>query len=532
MKRYILFIACCLSLLACNKDDENLAGPVITLGAGFDEVENLNVGEEVTVPVSIKAPAGVRRLAYYFITQSANGTATGTPVYIDKTDYPQSLEQNITFKVPQNMVEMVIITFDKNFKNSEKHIVPKNVRLTPVLAFKDNVKFRASVFENKQLKVEASFTSQHDVTALTYQSIVDGKASAESPITITNPKDMAFTATVTVVKNMSAIVLKAKNSYNGTAVDTFKIGTVVDDAVNIALDANQTKIPVVYAGVSNTLSGTVFSGSAMSTLTYALKTNNVYGAETPITIGNPKDEFTFSVNYQGANGIQAVRISGHNEGGKTTQTEFVVDRVFNKLVHLTDIKLTTDIGPGKTNWFSMYKAPHMFDQASAVSNQLWLDFLLYKHTASDIRITSAAAFNAGAAYLSAMGPYMNGFSTATYTLVTTARPSLTPATFNAIQWDGELTDYINNKVKAPVASGGENYNVSTTNRRFVNALAVGQGFVIGWGSWTPTNNEVFGIVTVKEYSVVNGVVNVTLEVKAPADDSRTKYNSVSTLTYP
>ncbi|UYQ91921.1 hypothetical protein MKQ68_17695 [Chitinophaga horti] len=532
MKKVIYLVACCLSLLACNKDDDKVSGPVITLGEGFEEVENLNVGEELTVPVNVKAAAGIRRLAYYFITQTANGTASTTPVYIDKTDYPTELNENIVFKVPQNMVELVIISFDKQMKNTEKHIVPKNVRLTPVLTFKDNVKFRASVFENKQLTVEASFTSQHDVTALTYQTIVDGKANAESPITITNPKTMAFAATVTVVKNMSGIIIKAKNSYNGTALDTFKIGTVVDDAVTIALEGNKPNIAVVYAGIDNTLAGTVFSGSAVSTLTYAVKTNGVYGAELPVTIGTPKDEFIFSITYPGANGIQALRISGRNEGGKTIQTEYLVGKVYNKLLHIADIKLTTEIGAGKTNWFSTYSTPHVLDVAAAAGKQVMLDFLLYEHGATDYRISSAAAFNAGAAYSTAMAPYMAGFNTATYTLVTTNRPSLTTAAFDAINWDGELNDYIANKVKAPAAAGGENYNVNGTNRRFNNTLVVGTGFIIGWGTWTPINNEAFGIVMVKEYSVNNGVATVTLEVKAPAEDNRTKYNGGSTLSYP
>lgn len=533
MKKYILLVVCCLSLLACNKNDDKVAGPVITLGAGFEEVENLNVGEQVTVPVNVKAPAGIRRLAYYFITQTASGLSSGTPVTIDyKENHPQELDQNIVFTVPQNMVELVVISFDKQMKNSEKHIKPKGVRLIPVLSFKDNVKFRASVFENKQFKVEGSFTSEHDVTALTYQTIVNGTASAESPITITNAKNMPFALTVTVVKNMSGIVVKAKNSFNGTALDTFKIGTVVDDAVNIALDGNKTNIPVVYAGIDNTLAGTVFSGSAVSTLTYALKVNGTYGAETAITIGTPKDEFAFSVQYQGTNGVQAVRISGANEGGKSLQAEFVVAQVYNKLVHVRDIKLTTEIGAGKHNWFSMNKAPYTFDVPGAAANQLAMDFLMYKHGATDFRISSAAAFNAGAAYSTGMAPYMVGFNTATYTLVTVNRPSLTSAFFDGMLWDGELTDYINNKVKAPVAAGGENYNVSTTNRRFNSALKAGEGFIIGWGSWTPTNNQAFAVVMVKEYAVINGQATVTLEVKAPAEDNRAKYNSVSTLAYP
>lgn len=115
--------------------------------------------------------------------------------------------------------------------------------------------------------------------------------------------------------------------------------------------------------------------------------------------------------------------------------------------------------------------------------------------------TCKTVFTASAAYTTATAPYMVGFTKAPYTMVTANRASITPASFNSLGWDGEMTDFINNKIKAPTSEGGENYNVSTANRRVSGDMIPGAGFVIGWGSWnfadSKVNNQAFGLVIVK-----------------------------------
>ncbi|GEP96695.1 hypothetical protein [Chitinophaga cymbidii] len=528
----ITFLALFTTIAGCKKTEEEIQAPVITISDEFANVDNFNVGEEVRIDVNVKSAAGVKRLAYYFITRTANGTESGTPVYIDKTDFPQEINEEIVFKVQENMVELVIISFDRMHRNSEIHIAPKNIRAIPVMAFKDDIKYRETVFENKQLKVEGTITSEFDLTAVTYQTIVGGTASEEHTIAITDPKSMPFAASVVVVRNMTAIVIKAKNTYNGTAIDTFKIGSVADDDVAITLEGGNTNIPIAYIGVENTLAGTVSSGSGVSSLSYAVKMNGVYGAETPITIGDPKDEFPFSISFSAAKGIEAVRITGSNEGSKTKVAEYAVAKVYTKLVHFTDIRLTTEIGPGKNNWFAAYQAPHVFDITNAAANQLMVDIALVKYSGTSYRIMPAAVFDAGAAYATAMAPYMVGFTKAPYSLVTANRPSITPEAFESLEWDGQMMEFLDTKVRAPVAAGGENYNFYGTNRRTNSDLKAGQGFIIGWGQWDPIENKAFGIVIVKEYAVTDGVATATLEIKVPEEDNRTKYNPVSIFDYP
>lgn len=523
-------MALLITLSACQDDEKEPQAPIITIGDEFENVEGFNVGEEVTITVNVKSPLGVKRLAYYFITATDNGTESGTPVFIDKADLPAEITEDITFTVQPGLVEIVIISFDRDNNNSEVHITPENIRSVPALTFKDDVNFRESVFENKVLRVEGNITSEYDLASVTYQTVVNDVTSEAQAITITDSKNMPFAVEVVVPKGLSGIIVKATNVHDGATIKTFEIGTVVDDDVNVTLENGNTTVPIAYVGVSNTLNGNVFSGSAVTSLTYSIKSNDLYGAEVPLTIGTPNDEFSFTIDYTPEKDIQAIRITGTNAGGITKALEYPVEKVYTKLVHFTDITITSAIGPGLNNWFSAYQAPHVFDTDNAAANQLMVDFALVKYS-TGFNIVPAAVYVAGPAYKTAMDPYMVGFTKAPYTLVTANRNAITPEAFDALEWDGEMMAFLDAKVRAPVAEGGENYNFYTTNRRTNSGLQVGKGFIIGWGQWEPTQNKAFGLVMVKAYSVADGVATATLEIKVPAEDMRTKYNPVSLFDY-
>ena len=523
----------------CKKNDWKDAigaGPTITIDKSYETIAGINAGDEVTIPVNVKAQSGIKRLAYYFIMTTANGTQAGTPVYIDKPDLPASLDENIVFTIEPAMVELVLVSFNKENRSSELHISISEIRGLPTLNFKDGINYQENVFENKIFTVEGTITSEHDLAAIAYQTVINDVVSGETAISFTDKKNTPFAASVTITKGISAIIIKAKNIYDGAVVDTFKIGNVAEDDMSIVLTGGITTIDVLYADSVNTISGNASSGSDIASLSYAVKTNGSYGAEQTIPLGTPLDQFSFSFDITGAKDVEAVRISGSNTGGKNKMMEIPVAKVYTRLLHFTDIKLTTEIGPGKNNWFSAYQQPHVFDNTTAAANQLMLDFAFIKYTATANRIVPAAVFNASAAYTAATAPYMVGFTKAPYTMVTANRASITPASFNSLGWDGEMTDFMNNKIKAPTSEGGENYNVNTANRRVSGDMVPGAGFVIGWGSWnfadSKVNNQAFGVVIVKEYSEANGFANVTLEIKVPVEDNRTKYNPVSLFNYP
>ncbi|MBT1704622.1 hypothetical protein [Chryseosolibacter indicus] len=520
-----------ITLSGCQEDEKGPEAPIITISEEFKHVDNFSVGEEIRIGVNVKSSIGVRRLAYYFVTRTANGTSSGTPVTIDKVDFPLEINEEIVFKVAPDLVELVIISFDRKNNNSEIHFTPANIRTVPVLTFKDNVKYRETVFENKVLNVEGLVTSEFDLSAVTYQTIVNGTASEEKAIALADKKQVPFVVNVLISKGLTGIIIKAENIYKGIAADTFRIATVVGDGVNITLEGGKTTIPIAYVNSENTLNGTVSSGSPMSSLTYAIKANGVYGTEVPITIGNPNDEFSFVISFAPDKTIEAIRISGQNGSGKTKVSEFVVEKVYTKLLHFADVKLTSAVGSGLNNWFSAYRAPHVFDVANAAANDVMMDFALIKFNATNFYIMAPSVFAAGADYKNATAPYMTSFSKAPYTMITVNRNAIAQDAFNSLEWDGQMMEFLDTKVRGPVASGGENYNFYGTNRRFNNSLKPGAGFIIGWGQFDPTQNKAFGIVMVKEFNVTNGVATATLEIKVPAEDNRTKYNPVSILDY-
>src|SRR5690349_8436535 len=96
MKSRYFYTLSALSLLlvfiisGCQKKwkDAVGAGPQITISEDYQSISGINVGDQVTIPVTVSASSGVKRLSYFFITKTANGTASSTPVNIDKPDLP------------------------------------------------------------------------------------------------------------------------------------------------------------------------------------------------------------------------------------------------------------------------------------------------------------------------------------------------------------------------------------------------------------------------------------------------------------
>lgn len=517
----------------CKKvDDQSGSKPVITIDEKYTKVEGLNAGDLLQIPVQVQSERGIKRLAWYLITKTANGTSAGNPVAVDRTDAPTSLTDTIRFTVADNFLELVVIAFDVEHNNSEIHITTENIRSVQSIQFKDDVSHRASVFEGKKIVIEGKVVSEYDLSAISYQTIQQGTASVETPVAITDKRNAPFAIDINVTSGLAGIIINTTNVYNAVVKDTFTIGKVQDDAVVVSLANNMNGIEKMYTTVNNTVSGTVFSGSAVTSLSYAIKKSGAYGAEITLPIGNPADEFPFSFNFIGENDIQAVRITGANAGGKNSVVEYNVAKVYKPLKLFTNIVLTTEIGPGKNNFFAAYQAPHVFSIDNAAPNDERIDLGFFKYTATSNNIMPPAVFTAGTAYANALAPYMTGFDKAPYTLVTANRPSANSVSFDTLLWDTQLMEHIASKVAAPAAQGGEGYNIYGTNRRTNNVFNVGQGFYIGWGQWDPINNQSFGMVIVRDYQVNGAYATVTLDIKVPEEDQRTKYNPVSLFNYP
>jgi len=534
----LLSLVAILVFAGCTKEwkDKIGTGPELTIANNTESISGINVGDEVTISVNAQSQSGVKRLSYFFIRNIANGTEAGTPVHFDQQDLPPTLQKDIVFTVVDNMAELVVVAWNKENFSSEAHITISEIRKLPVLTFKDNIKYQETVFENKVLNVQGQITSEFDLASISYKTVVNGTSSSETAIAFTDKKNTPFNAAVNVVTGLTDIIINAENIHGGAVSDTFKIGAVAEDAVSIALAGGATKIDVVYADSLNTISGNAGSGSDFQSLTYSISKNGVYGTEQEIALGTPLDEFPFSFSFEGEKGIDGIRITGNNTGGKTQVLTFQVSEVYSRILHFPNIVLTNEIGPGKNNWFSAYQAPHVFDITNAAQNQMMLDFAFIKYTAVANRLVPAAVYNAGTAYRNAMAPYMVGFTKAPYTMVTANRAHITTTAVSDINWDGQMQKWLQENIIAPVNQGGENYNLVVANRRVSGDMVPGTGVVIGWGSWNFANsvvvNQAFGIVLVKSYVEANGFATVTLDIRVPAEDNRTKFNPVSLFDYP
>lgn len=533
----ILFRFVCVAALfvvaACNKnDDKKVAKPVISIEEKYTQLDGLNAGEDLVIPVTVRAEGGVKRLAYYLVTRTSNGTSSGNSINIDPADMPVELTDTIRFKVTDNFVELVVIAFDRFHNNSEIHIATDNIRSIPAIHFKDGLDQRESVFEGKNLLVEGVVESEFSLESLVYQTLINGELSEENAVAITNPNNNPFAIPVKVQKGLSAVILKTINEFDAVVRDTFSIGTVQDDAVVISLGTGSSRIDKLYTSVDNTISGTVFSGTDVNSFSYAIKKNGTYGPLQVLPIGTPADEFSFSFDFMGEKDIEAIKLVGENEGGKIADIEFVVGSIYSPLKVFRNIVLTTEIGPGKKNFFSAYQEPHVFEAAESAPYDEVIDLGFFKYTATSNNIMPPAVYVAGVNYANALAPYMQGWDKAPYTLVTANRASVNAVSFDTLEWDTQLMEHVANKVAAPRADGGEAYNIYETNRRTNNVFNVGQGFYIGWGRWDPIYNFSFGIVLVKDYVVNGDYATITLDIKVPEENQRLKYNPVSLFNYP
>lgn len=523
IKNHLLFGTFLLLLLAsaCKHKDFVEAtgeGPTIKISSDFENIQGINVGEKVTIPVSVSSPKGVKRLAYYFINKTLNGTESGTPVYYDNTSFPTQYDEAIEFIIRPEMMELVIVSFDKENRSTELHIPMSEIRGLPALTFRDNIKFRETAFFERHLHVRGNVTSEHDLKSITYQMIVDGNVSAENNVPFTDKNNVNFDIDIIVPRRLQAVVVTAKNIYDGLARDTFKIGGVADDAINIVLNGGITSLDMIYADSVNNIGASILSGSDVTTLSYATKVNGVYGTETPIALDSPLNSFAFNIPLVGTPGMEAIRINGLNEGGMEQEIELPIDFVTQKLLYFKDVVLTSEIGPGKHNWFSAYKAPHTFDVASAAPNSSMMDFVLFVNGTNAFRFGPAHLMVPGSGYEAKLAPYTAGFTSYPYLMVPSARSQVTASALASVNWDHELKTFIDDRVVP-------GYNVYEASRRVSGNVATGQGYVFAWGEFGPliANNKGFMLVVVKNLTVANGHGTVTLDIKAPATNYRALY---------
>lgn len=200
----------------------------------------------------------------------------------------------------------------------------------------------------------------------------------------------------------------------------------------------------------------------------------------------------------------------------------------NEVVEYKGIELTTEIGPGKKNWFSAYADKSMvtFTQEEARAKANMMDFVSVIHSSGVVRLYSAILFD-NADYKVRMTPYVQGFTRLSYTMLGGWRSGSVDAT-KPEHYEG-VTDAKSLRALIDFYRAGYAYPVA--DRRLSDDLAAGAVGVFGWGHKIAVNNS-FGIYIVRDIQpTTGGNYKVVLDIKVPKSDARTPNNG-STITNP
>lgn len=205
---------------------------------------------------------------------------------------------------------------------------------------------------------------------------------------------------------------------------------------------------------------------------------------------------------------------------------------------LTDVVMSTDPADNQ-NFFSFYESTPVFGSSVALTKQARVDLIAVNMGGG--RLISTNAYGAGSTYYDASKVALAGFSTLTYTFLTSTRTFVNRANFDAIKTEADLTKFLNDTVIAITPLGGANYNIINADRRVSDvypAANAEKGFVIGWGYRShPTAtavilNESFALIIVKSVTKkANGHYVITFDIKGPATDQRADYNATTIAPY-
>ena len=182
-------------------------------------------------------------------------------------------------------------------------------------------------------------------------------------------------------------------------------------------------------------------------------------------------------------GLMSVVISIYDKAGKISYKSINVKSVKTSDLNvktLTNVVMSTDPADNQC-FFSVYEANPVFGQASALTKQERIDFVLVNM--SGAKPISCHAYGASIDYYNASKTYLAGFTSLSYNFISASQSYITRAAFDAIVKESDLSGFIDSTVIRP-APKGNNYNIISRDRRVGDGYtetAVDKGFIIGWG---------------------------------------------------
>lgn len=514
-----------LSLFLFNhcKDENDIASPpTIHISDEKTVIDGANEGDPISIPFSVATEQGVRKIAYYFIVNTANGTSNEEPVTLENftENFPKTYDGSIDFSVRTEMNTLILVVFDKNNQASEIHIPLSGLKELPVLTFDKNLDYKRAAFLGKNLRIKGNVTSEYDVASFTYSVVSNGVAGSPVDIPVVDKQHIDFNVTIPVESGLEKVLFDATNVHDGTLEKEFLILEIFEeDNITIEMAGGVTEISDYMEAEENTIQGTVESGSDIIRLAYSVQKNGVFG--TPVEVVIPEDVFDifeFTFNVVGEFDTEAIKIIAENESELTEEIIVDIPYVDSHIVHMTDVVLTTEIGEGKHNWFSCYLEPHVFDQETAAQHPEMMDFVAATYTTGAPYLLSAMVFTAGGNYAIAVSPYMVGFDKMTYLLMTANRTDARNA-FDIIRKASDMETLFNSTT---YYAGAGRYTSG--------GLTAGNHHVIGWGNGSQQNKAI-GVIKLKEITTVDGISTVKFDIKFGKPDYRTMYNAASIMDY-
>lgn len=265
----------------------------------------------------------------------------------------------------------------------------------------------------------------------------------------------------------------------------------------------------------------------------------VQGPAMPISFKDKIIDTTISVPIR--TGLLSVVVMVFDKAGRMSSKSINIKNVNPSKAGtktLTDLVMSTDPADNQ-NFLRIYEPSPVSGSNVASSAQSRVDLLLVNM--SGARFIAPNAYGASSAYYNAAKPALTGFSTLTYTFLSSSRNFVNKPNLDKIATDEDLTKFMNDSVIAVTPLGGANYNLINADRRVSDVYGVSntaRGFLIGWGYRSHPNataailNEAFGLVLVKSVTQkANGHYVVTFDVKAPSKDQRADYNATTIVPY-
>jgi hypothetical protein len=527
MKKNLLYnLLILMSLLfffnGCNDSDEIVSSPTIHIANDKKEIKGANEKDLISIPFSVSAESGIRRIVYYFVVNTANNTKNEDPIIIEDytENFPKTYESSIDFLIRTEMNTLILVVFNRDNQASEIHIPLSELKELPVFRFDKDLDFKEKAFLGKNLSVKGNVTSEYDIKTFTYRVMNNGVAGTPVDIPVIDRQNVDFDISIVVEAGLENLIFNLTNVHEGNVEKTFRILNVLtDDDISIEIAGGITELANYMEDEENRIEGTIESGSTITGLAYSVKKNGIFGS--PIKMDVPEDVtdlYHFTIKIVGETGTEAIKITATNESELVEEFILNVPYVDSRIVCITDVVLTTEIGAGKYNWFSCYTEPHLFDQQTAAQYPERMDFVAAKYTTGVPYLLSAMVYTAGGNYAIAVSPYMEGFDKMTYLLVTANRADAKNA-----------FDFIEKTSDMEALFTSQPY-YATAGRYTSGALTAGNYHVIGWGNGSQQNKAI-AILKMKEINTVEGISTVKFDIKFGKPDYRTMYNAASIMPY-